>query len=389
VRLPWKKEKRSAASLILGINSPGVVIPDGYHRLTDAPEVAAAKWRIADLISSCPIHLMENTSSGDVRVRDALARKVDYDPYSLGTRKSLMFWLVDAILDKEAFLLPVTRNGYLLDLVPMPGAWTERPEDMDGYLVHWNEQTFTNQDVLHFPLHSDPRYPWKGMGPRVQLQQIVDSIMQTQETKKAYMSTEYKPPLIVSVDSDVDALASEAGREAFATKYLATKPGQPWIIPGGMISVHQTKPLSLTDLAVKDGVELDKKAVASIYGVPGFMVGVGSYNRDEYNTFVSTVLLPICRVIEQELTKKLLLSDVRYFRINVRNLYSYTLQEMANIGDEQYVRGLMTGNEVRNWLDLPPRDGLDELVMLENYIPAGMIGDQKKLIQEASNETET
>ena len=98
-------------------------------------------------------------------------------------------------------------------------------------------------------------------------------------------------------------------------------------------------------------------------------------------------MLPICRVIEQELTKKLLLSDTRYFRINVRNLYSYTLQELANIGDEQYVRGLMTGNEVRNWLDLPPRDGLDDLVMLENYIPAGMIGDQKKLIQGGTDET--
>ena len=56
-------------------------------------------------------------------------------------------------------------------------------------------------------------------------------------------------------------------------------------------------------------------------------------------------------------------------------------------------KNLMTGNEARNWIGLPPKDGLDELVMLENYIPTARLGDQSKLTaptekEEPTNETQ-
>ena len=39
----------------------------------------------------------------------------------------------------------------------------------------------------------------------------------------------------------------------------------------------------------------------------------------------------------------------------------------------------MRRNELRDWIGLEPDDEMDELLALENYIPASKLGDQKKL----------
>lgn len=376
-----KKQKSNEVGITyLSLDSPGVLTGHGYHRLSEAPEVAAAVQIIADLISTMPIHLMENQANGDTRIKDELARKIDVEPWALGTRQSWMQWIVGTILTQgEAVVIPVTDWGRILDLTPAPGATFQRPTGCHTYYVYFNNIKLDAANVLHFRLRPDPDYPWRGIGPRVQLEQVVESIVQTAKTKTAYMSSEYKPPIIVAVNAD-SPLSDAKERSKFVKKYLTrSDPSEPWVLPADLMTVSQIKPLSLTDLAIKDGVELDKKTVATIFGIPSFLLGVGSFNKEEYNTFISRTIKPICTGIQQELTKKLLDSEKRYFRFNPRALYSYSLQELSQIALNMRNAGLMTGNEGRNWLDLPPKKGLDELVMLENYLPADRLGDQKKL----------
>lgn len=383
-------KRRSRQQSVLGYYlSHDGDLPQGYSRLVDAPEVAACINRIAAIISNATIYLMENTKKGDTRVNDGLSRFVDINPWpGVATRNLWMGWIVSTMLgdgDGNAFVLPQVEDGEFSCLEPMPGASCFQVVGADKYGVIWNGNTYEPTEVLHFRLFADLTYPWKGRGYRVQAERLAESMAKTSALKESLSSPDYKPPLIIAVNSESD-FTDEEKREKFRKKFLGdTKDGKPWILPSGMIQVEQVKPLSLTDLAIKDTVELDKKTVASIFGVPPFLLGIGTYNEKEFNSFVRTVVVPICNGIEQELTLKLLESPKRYFKFNRRRLYDYDLKTLIEIDNSMADRGYLTGDEVREDADRSPA-GLNKFAILENYIPRDKIGDQSKLTQPKEGE---
>ena len=352
-----------------------------------------AVGRIAELISAMSIRLMANTDSGDVRLYNELSRKLDITPNRWMTRKTMMAAIVWTLLldgGGNAVVWPRTAGGLLEELVPLPPSSVSFQTDGFGYRILVGGVPYSPEDLLHFSVNPSTERPWMGTGFRVALKSVVQNLQQAGRTKNAFLSSEWKPSVIVKLDGNSDELISEAGRKRLAEQYLKTSSaGEPWMIPAEQMEVVQVKPLSLNDLAISDSVKLDRQSVAAILGVPPYVVGLNKFDQAEWNHFISTTIMPIVRGIEQEMTRKLLISPNWYISMNPWALYAYDLRDLSEIGSNLYIRGVMTGNELRNWIHLAPKEGLDELVILENFIPQGMIGAQKKLLQEGGSESET
>ena len=364
----------------------------GYTSLADNPEVYIACRRIAMLISSMPIMLMENGDSGDIRIFNELSRKVDIEPNKNMTRRTWMEAIVMNMLlhgKGNAVVQVKTQRGYLANMTPVPASQVSFNQSIDGksYVIYINGKAYKPDDVLHFVDNPNRFYPWKGQGITVLLKDVANNLKQAAATKKGFMSSKWKPSVIVKVDSLTDEMSDPEKRKQLMTEYVqSTEAGEPWLIPADQFDVEVVKPLSLADLAIADGIEIDKRTVAMIIGVPPFLLGVGEYDKDAWNNWISSWVKIIAQEIEQELTKKLIMKPEWYWKFNILSLMDWDIKTIADVFGGLSDKGFITGNEVRDRIGMSPLDGLDELRILENYIPMGMIGQQGKLIQDGGGD---
>ena len=378
--------KRSGKVGIVIQREDGDLCVPGYTSLDQNPEIRAACQTIASLVAMMTIHLMNHTDQGDIRITNELSRKIDIEPERYMTRKTWMEAIVMNLLlygKGNSIVIPHTKRGYLDRLEPISaGRVNFVTNGYSDYRVTIDGKTYKPDDLLHFTYNTDKTYLWKGQGVTVTLSEIAHNLKQAEATKKGFLESKWKPSVIIKVDSGDELFNSKDKRKKVLEDYIAQEDaGMPWIVPADMFEIETIKPLTLADLAISDSVEVDKRTIAAVIGVPPFVVGVGEYDREAWNSFIQTKVASIAQGIAQEMTRKLILNPEWYLRFNTLSLFDWDIEKISAVYLAGSDRGYVDGNEWRDRLGMSPREGLDELRVLENYIPVDMSGKQKKLIQ--------
>lgn len=384
-----KRDAGTSSPIAVWLNDDSLACT-GYTSLADNPEIMTACHKIAELIGSLTIHLMANTERGDQRIINELSRKIDIEPEMHMTRSTWIQAIVMNLLlygKGNSIVVPHTYGGILQNLEPISASRvTFNPIGYRDYKVVVDGKARSPENVLHFVFNPDRTYLWKGKGLTVCLQDLAEVLKQASRTEKGFMESKWKPSVIVKVDALTEEFSSPQGREKLLDSYVkSANVGEPWMIPAQQFDVEQVKPLSLADLAIADTVQINKRTIASIIGVPPFVLGVGEYNKEAWNNFILNTIKPICIAIQQELTKKLIISEKMYLKFNVLSLLDWDIKSIYEVFGGLADKGIVTPNEVRDRVGMNQLDGLDTLRILENYIPVDDIGNQKKLNKGVSN----
>lgn len=396
---------------------------NGFSKLKDRPEIIAVVDKIANLVASQTIKLVENEEDengnklGDKRINNGLAAKLDRNPNDYMTRHAFIKNLIYTLYlegDGNAITLVDLKKGdltdyvedvkngrenYIENLIPVE-AGKVTFEKNDGrykkikapYIVMVNGKPIDPANVLHFRIGANTANPWIGRGPAVPLKSVAGNLARLDNIQKEYLTNAYFPSLILkwNVFSGGNSKIGEKMDKLFKGWNKDRKPGDVLNIPSLEAEIEQIKPMPLNDLAIKDGVDIAKNTIATIFGVPLFLTdGSVSFNKDEYNQFINTTIVPLSQMISQELTRKLIIKDNQYIKLDYSKLYKHDAPEIAMLKN-LVAAGAISRNELRDKMGLEPSDkeGMNDFITLENYIPVNKLGEQKKLLQGGEKEDE-
>ena len=181
-----------------------------------------------------------------------------------------------------------------------------------------------------------------------------------------------------SLNKDSWKLLKEAWR---AAKNAFRDTGGEILLPSEL--TYQAMSIPPEEAQFIDSRKMTRSEVAGVFNVPAHMINdldraTFSNISEQAIQFVRHTMMPWVVKWEQELNRKLFTTAERkagyYVKFNLAGLLRGTAKDRAEFYNKAITDGWMDRNEVRALEDLNPRDGLSELLISVNAVPASQLG---------------
>lgn len=204
---------------------------------------------------------------------------------------------------------------------------------------------------------------------------------------KTYLNNMVQPSFVLEANSDLNKEQMKKISTDFKTA-LKDLVGLPLVLPKGF-SAKEYKASRLKDLNFDELLEQNKKDILSVFEMPLHVLNLDKFDEKAENNFIKNKIIPRLINIEEEMMYTLFSKEelaVRFIKFNVNGLLRGTLTERVDYYTKMFQIGAMTQNEIRRREDMNDIEGGDVPLMLENYLPSSLLGQQKKINSEGGDE---
>lgn len=237
----------------------------------------------------------------------------------------ISFYIINSIhIYGDAYLLKQRNNlEQVVALYPLMPAQIEAvgtEEDLiTGYKYEMkdNEVLLKPEDVVHIRMSIDPTDHKKGFSPLKSVLREIYGDESAGQLATALLANMGVPSVIISPKDEIGPNEEEAEQisKAYQRKVSGTQKGMPLILSGAM-NVEKMS-FSPKDLEMGTLRNLPESRISAVLGVPAIIAGLqvglenGTYSnaRELRESFTENTLIPLWRVIAQEIENQLLKVD--------------------------------------------------------------------------------
>lgn len=331
---------------------------NGMLRTND--EIFGVISRLANTVSSLPIHEYKNYKEANTDVSDLLSSEANP---SMSAFQLINQMEVSRNTDGNAYVwIERDNNGTPIHLWPIDPATVIVKRNIDDnsiwYEVNSDEYHFLvfNTEIIHVK-HISPLTGVLGISPL----DVLKNPMKLQAAIEDFSLTEMKKKdnYIIKYDRSISQEKLQALLKSF--RDMVNNHGGAIVQERGFDIERYESTFQPGDLSSANSVT--RSRVATAFNVPlsflneSLETGTGKSNEQIMTQFVQMTLLPIVKQYESEFNRKLLTRSERargfYFKFNVNGLMRGDTASRTNFYQMMIRNGVATPNDLRKLEDLP------------------------------------